>query len=108
MIEKIIRKIIVGYCNKFFEDFAESEDLIIDKWNGIITKENAIFKLSALNPIIQKIFSDIPIRIKSALVGKIKISVPWSEIFSKPVEVILDEVHFLCDSPISFDKNWFN
>lgn len=52
MLEKLIRNIVVGYCNKFFEDFAESEDLIIDKWNGIITKENAVVKLSALNPII--------------------------------------------------------
>ena len=32
MLEKIIRNIVVGYCNKIFEDFAESEDLIIDKW----------------------------------------------------------------------------
>jgi hypothetical protein len=47
-----------------------------------------------------------PVNVKTGFVKKIKIDVPWSEIMSKPVEIYIEDIHAICESPAKFDKEF--
>lgn len=104
MLEKFFRDIIVGALGNYIEDFTEA-DVQIDTWNGIVVKDSCVIKTAALQPLSRSALG-APINVRTGFVRKIRINIPWSEILSKPVEVYLDDVHVVCDSPAGFDKEF--
>ena len=66
-------------------------------WSGDVIIENV-----ELNPEILQNF-DFPMEIIHSSVGRLKISVPWTSLSSKPVEILLQDV-FLIVTPTDLDQ----
>ena len=71
----------------------------------MVVKEHCVVKASALSNIMRSVIK-APFNVKVGFVNKIKIDIPWSEIMSKPVEIYLEDIHAICDSPAGFDKEF--
>ena len=83
MFVKYLRDIIVEQLGSFIEDVSE-ENINIDKWNGVISIENAVLKSDALEPVLREIEVQAPITLKRGVIKKIDVIVPWAELLSKP------------------------
>ena len=102
MFKKFFKDLIVSSMECYIEDFTE-QDIKIDNWNGIVVKENAVIKITALQSLMRSLVG-APVNVRTGYCRKIRVTVPWSEILSKPCEIYLDELHAVCDSPAGFDK----
>lgn len=47
-----------------------------------------------------------PINVKIGYIRRIQINVPWNELWSKPCEITMDDIHIVVDSPNHFDFNF--
>ena len=47
-----------------------------------------------------------PVYVKTGFCRKIRINIPWNEIMSKPVEIFLDDIHGICETPPGFNKEF--
>lgn len=101
MLEKFFKDLIVRSMGSYIEDFT-SDDIQIDNWNGVVTKQSCIMKKSALQSTMRKLIG-APVNVKLGYIRRVKINVPWNELLSKPCEVFIDDIHIVCDSPNHFD-----
>jgi len=46
---------------------------------------------------------ELPVKLIHSFVGKLSISIPWTSLSSKPIEVVLDKVYIVL-TPIEKDK----
>jgi hypothetical protein len=104
ILKKFFKGLIVDALGTYVEDFTE-EDIQIDNWNGVVIKEDCIIKKSALQSIMRSAVG-APVQVQTGFVRNIRIVVPWNQILSKPVEIYLDDVHAICDTPDHFDKEF--
>lgn len=100
MFELFFKQIIVDAFMHLLEDFTE-KDIQVDSWNGIIIKENAVFKKTALEGFLASLGA--PVVVQAGYIRKIRINVPWNEIMTKPVECVIDDVHIIVDTPPHYD-----
>ena len=104
MFEKFFKDLIVYVLGDYIEDFTE-DAIEIDNWNGVVVKESCLVKPTALQSLMRSAVG-APVTVKTGFVRKIRAVVPWSEILSKPVEIYLDDIHVICDSPAGFDREF--
>ena len=83
------------------QDFT-SNDIVIDKWNGQVVKENVPIKKTAVENIFMSLFG-APVQVVNGYIKKLKIDIPWNKLTSKPCEFFIDEVHVVIKSNPSFD-----
>lgn len=103
MFEKFFKDLLVALGGDYLEDFTE-EDVQVG-WDGRVVKEGCVVKAAALQSLMRAAVG-APVTVKAGFVRKISVVVPWSEILSKPVELYLDDIHVICDSPAGFDREF--
>ena len=86
------------------QDFTES-DIVIDRWNGRIHKENVKIKRDAFEGLTKSIFG-APCTVVQGYIKKLQIDVPWSEIQSKPLEVTIEDLHVILTSSECYDREF--
>jgi hypothetical protein len=52
MFEKFFKNIIIDAFKHCIEDFTDN-DIQIDQWNGVVVKENAVFKKNTLEMFLK-------------------------------------------------------
>ena len=104
MFEKFFKDLLVALGGNYLEDFTE-DDIQVDNWNGLVVKESCVVKTTALQSLMRAAVG-APVAVKTGFVGKIRVVVPWSELLSRPVELYLDDVHVICNSPAGFDREF--
>ena len=72
----------------------DKSNLKLSLLNGEVTLRNVRVKSTALKGI-SSINSNV--KVKAGYVGELKIKIPWRELGRKPVEVIFDRLHVLCE-----------
>lgn len=64
-----------------------------------------VVKKTALESIMRSIVG-APVRVTTGYIRKAKATIPWNEILTKPVEIVVSDLHVVCDSPAAFDKEF--
>jgi hypothetical protein len=83
------------------QDFTSS-DIVIDKWNGQVVKDNVAIKKTALESLGMSLFG-APIQVVNGYIKKLRIDIPWNKLLSKPCEMYLEDLHVVIRSNPSFD-----
>ena len=94
MFEALIEKILLSRLSGFIQDFDKNQ-LKISLWAGKITLEKV-----KLDPrILLKL--KLPLLFSYTQIAKIEISIPWSSLSTKSVEIVIEGVYAIL---VPFDK----
>jgi hypothetical protein len=104
MFANFFKKLIVRLLGNYIEDFTV-DDIVIDKWNGQVIKENVALKKTALESLCMSLIG-APVYVVNGYIRKLKIDVPWNKLMSKPVEIALDEIHLVVKASATFDNEF--
>ena len=113
MFANFIKNIVIQYCGTYLEVLniflvisysqdLNTEEIIIDKWNGQIVKDYVGIKKNALESLCLYLLG-APVTVVKGYAKKVKVDVPWNKLMSKPVEIYADEVHIILRSSPTFD-----
>lgn len=88
MFEGILESILNKILGQYIQDL-NKQDLNISVWSGDLKLQNV-----KLRPDIFKQYK-IPLELVYGQIGNLKISVPWQNIGSKPVDVLIENVYIV-------------
>jgi vacuolar protein sorting-associated protein 13A/C len=88
MAKSLLLSVLVDVLGKYVEGLT-SENLKLGVFSGKIEFHNLKLKDSALDEL------NLPIQVKKGSLKKLRVKVPWTQLESKPVEVIIDGVYLL-------------
>ena len=97
MLETILEKVLLNNVGQYIDGIDKS-NLKIGIWSGNIVIQN----ISVKPEVIQML--GLPVKMKYSFVGKLTVSVPWTSLSSKPVEIVLEDV-FVIIEPIG-EEGW--
>jgi len=97
MFEGIVSDLLVKYLGQYLKDF-NKENLRIGIWNGDVVLENLEIKEDALNQL------NVPFGIKKGFLGKLRLKVPWKNLKSQPVIVVVENVYLVAQPDYGFSE----
>jgi len=95
MAKSIVLSILQSFLDKYLDGLTE-DNLKIAVWSGEIELDNLSLKTDALKEL------HLPITVTRGYVGKIHVTIPWTALDSKPLQVLIDRV-YLQACPIDVD-----
>jgi len=95
MFEGLVSDLLVKYLGQYIKDL-NKEQLSIGVWGGNVVLENLEIKEEALDAF------NIPFRVKKGFIGKLSLVVPWKNLKSKPVIVIIENVFLLAQPQYNY------
>ena len=103
-IKGIIKSVIVSNVGNLIEDFTE-DDIVIDRWNGRIQKENVKIKKDAFEWLTKTAFG-APCTVVKGYIKKLQVDVPWSELQSRPLEITIEDLHVILTSSECYERKF--
>ena len=99
MFEELVSSLLSRYLGKWIKDL-NSEQLSLGIWEGNVELRQLEIKGDALNGL------NLPICVKRGVVGCIHFELPWKNLSSKPVKVVLEDLYILCgpETNIVYDE----
>jgi hypothetical protein len=88
-VKSHLEGLIASYLSAFVEDY-DSSSLSIGIWQGHITLKNLKLKPHAFD-----VRDDFPIKLEYGLIENIQIIIPWTQIQSGNLSVVVDKVHLV-------------
>lgn len=88
MFESLLEQILQKYLGKLILGL-NSQNLKVGIWRGNVVIEN----VSIRPDIFQGL--NLPISLKFSSIGKLSLQVPWSNLSSSPIEILLDRVYLI-------------
>uniref|UniRef100_A0AAG5D0Y8 Vacuolar protein sorting-associated protein 13 n=1 Tax=Anopheles atroparvus TaxID=41427 RepID=A0AAG5D0Y8_ANOAO len=88
----VFESIVADVLNRFVGEYVENLDkkqLKIGIWGGDVVLNNLILKQSALKEL------DLPVTTLYGHLGKLVLKIPWKNLYSAPVEAIVDKLYIL-------------
>ncbi|XP_053672745.1 intermembrane lipid transfer protein Vps13 [Anopheles nili] len=88
----VFESIVADVLNRFVGEYVENLDkkqLKIGIWGGDVVLNNLILKQSALKEL------DLPVTTLYGHLGKLVLKIPWKNLYSAPVEAIIDKLYVL-------------
>ncbi|XP_029725509.1 intermembrane lipid transfer protein Vps13 isoform X2 [Aedes albopictus] len=88
----VFESIVADVLNRFVGEYVENLDkkqLKIGIWGGDVVLNNLILKQSALKEL------DLPVSTLYGHLGKLVLKIPWKNLYSAPVEAIVDKLYIL-------------
>ncbi|XP_055612800.1 intermembrane lipid transfer protein Vps13-like, partial [Uranotaenia lowii] len=88
----VFESIVADVLNRFVGEYVENLDkkqLKIGIWGGDVVLNNLILKQSALKEL------DLPVSTLYGHLGKLVLKIPWKNLYSAPVEAIIDKLYIL-------------
>ncbi|XP_055620155.1 intermembrane lipid transfer protein Vps13 isoform X3 [Toxorhynchites rutilus septentrionalis] len=88
----VFESIVADVLNRFVGEYVENLDkkqLKIGIWGGDVVLHNLILKQSALKEL------DLPVTTLYGHLGKLVLKIPWKNLYSAPVEAIVDKLYLL-------------
>lgn len=92
MFESLVANLINRFLGSYIENF-DPKQLNIGIWSGDVKLRNLRLKKESLDKF------KLPIDVKFGHLGELTLQIPWSNLKSKPVRIIIEELYVLA-SPI--------
>lgn len=96
MFESLVATLLNRFLGSYIEDF-DPKQLNIGIWSGDVKLKNLRLKKESLDKF------KLPIDVKFGHLGELTLQIPWSNLKSKPVKVIIEDVYLLA-SPIIIEE----
>lgn len=88
MLESLVANILNRTLGAYLENF-DPNQLNIGIWSGNVTLSNLRLKAESLDKL------DLPIELKCGHLGTLTMQIPWSNLKSKPVKILIQDCYLL-------------
>jgi hypothetical protein len=88
VLEKVVSSLLERVLGEFVEGFDGHVNLSLFSTTSGIELKNLRVKKDALNAIMP-----LPVQVQSGTVGRVKLSVPWSSLLSKPTVIAISDIY---------------
>ncbi|CAI4602875.1 CPI_1c_G0034240.mRNA.1.CDS.1 [Saccharomyces cerevisiae] len=95
MLESLAANLLNRLLGSYVENF-DPNQLNVGIWSGDVKLKNLKLRKDCLDSL------NLPIDVKSGILGDLVLTVPWSSLKNKPVKIIIEDCYLLC-SPRSED-----
>ncbi|NXF21353.1 VP13A protein, partial [Rhodinocichla rosea] len=88
----VFESLVVDVLNRFLGDYVvnlDSSQLKLGIWGGAVALKNLEIKENALSQL------DVPFKVKAGHISQLKLQIPWQNLYTQPVEAVLDGVYLL-------------
>nr|XP_006122541.1 vacuolar protein sorting-associated protein 13A isoform X2 [Pelodiscus sinensis] len=88
----VFESLVVDVLNRFLGDYVvnlDSSQLSLGIWGGAVALKNLEIKENALSQL------DVPFKVKAGHIGQLNLQIPWKNLYTQPVEAVLDGVFLL-------------
>ncbi|XP_048360331.1 intermembrane lipid transfer protein VPS13A [Sphaerodactylus townsendi] len=88
----VFESVVVDVLNRFLGDYVvnlDSSQLSLGIWGGAVALKNLEIKENALYQF------DVPFKVKAGHIGQLNLQIPWQNLYTQPVEAVLDGVYLL-------------
>jgi vacuolar protein sorting-associated protein 13A/C len=102
MFEGWVSDYVSQYLGEYVKD-VDSRGINLNVRSGDLTLEHLQLRKKALNRLFHEVFAGVPIIVKGATVGKLKLKVPWHNIRGEALEVEIDDVCILIGPQSEYD-----
>ncbi|XP_077200846.1 intermembrane lipid transfer protein VPS13A isoform X1 [Paroedura picta] len=88
----VFESLVVDVLNRFLGDYVVNLDcsqLSLGIWGGAVALKNLEIKENALYQF------DVPFKVKAGHIGQLNLQIPWQNLYTQPVEAVLDGVYLL-------------
>uniref|UniRef100_A0A8C3GZB1 Vacuolar protein sorting 13 homolog A n=1 Tax=Corvus moneduloides TaxID=1196302 RepID=A0A8C3GZB1_CORMO len=92
----VFESLVVDVLNRFLGDYVvnlDSSQLKLGIWGGAVALKNLEIKENAL--VSYQLFNCIPQPFSSVFAGQLNLQIPWQNLYTQPVEAVLDGVYLL-------------
>ncbi|XP_062937463.1 intermembrane lipid transfer protein VPS13A isoform X3 [Cynocephalus volans] len=98
----VFESVVVDVLNRFLGDYVvnlDTSQLSLGIWKGAVALKNLEIKENALSQL------DVPFKVKVGHIGNLKLIIPWKNLYTLPVEAVLEDVYLLIvpSSRIKYD-----
>ncbi|XP_014442114.1 vacuolar protein sorting-associated protein 13A isoform X2 [Tupaia chinensis] len=98
----VFESVVVDVLNRFLGDYVvnlDTSQLSLGIWRGAVALKNLEIKENALSQL------DVPFKDKVGHIGNLKLIIPWKNLYTQPVEAVLEEIYLLIvpSSRIKYD-----
>ncbi|KAF4025446.1 hypothetical protein G4228_017289 [Cervus hanglu yarkandensis] len=98
----VFESVVVDVLNRFLGDYVvnlDTSQLSLGIWAGAVALKNLEIKENALSQL------DVPFKIKVGHIGTLNLKIPWKNLYTQPVEAVLEDVYLLIvpSSRIKYD-----
>ncbi|EQC52983.1 hypothetical protein SJAG_16459 [Schizosaccharomyces japonicus yFS275] len=97
MLEGLLASFLNRFLGEYIEDF-DAKQLNVGVWNGSITLRDLTLKPNALRRF------GLPIGVQYGIVRKLDVTIPWSNLRNKPVEIHISGIQALGSSNTTIAK----
>jgi vacuolar protein sorting-associated protein 13A/C len=100
MFEQTLAYILKQFLGEFVEDSSKLQEKIhIGIWAGFVVLENLVLKKEILSVL------NTPIALSHGVIGRFELRIPWKNLGSEPVVVIIDGLHILLEPKYEWDPS---
>nr|XP_033782936.1 vacuolar protein sorting-associated protein 13A isoform X2 [Geotrypetes seraphini] len=88
----VFESLVVDVLNRFLGDYVvnlDSSQLKLGIWGGAVVLKKLEIKENALSQL------DVPFKVKAGHIGNLDLKIPWKNLYTQPVEAVLDGVYLL-------------
>ncbi|EAZ62765.2 vacuolar sorting [Scheffersomyces stipitis CBS 6054] len=96
MFESLVANLVNRFLGSYIENF-DAKQLNIGIWSGDVKLKNLKLKKESLDKF------KLPVDVKFGHLGELTLQIPWSNLKSKPVRVIIEDVYLLASPKIIKD-----
>jgi len=96
MFERFLEKVLLNVLGPYIEGI-DRNNFKLGLWKGSVSISQV-----ALKPEILELL-DLPLKMNYSSIGNLSISIPWKSLGSKPIEVLIEDIHLILQ-PIDKDS----
>ncbi|XP_027694898.1 vacuolar protein sorting-associated protein 13A-like isoform X1 [Vombatus ursinus] len=88
----VFESVVVDVLNRLLGDYVvnlDTSQLTLGIWRGAVALKNLEIKENALSEL------DVPFKVKAGHIGKLDLVIPWTNLYTQPVEAVLDGIYLL-------------
>ncbi|XP_068961725.1 intermembrane lipid transfer protein VPS13A isoform X2 [Petaurus breviceps papuanus] len=88
----VFESVVVDVLNRILGDYVvnlDTSQLTLGIWGGAVALKNLEIKENALGEL------DVPFKVKAGHIGKLDLVIPWTNLYTQPVEAVLDGIYLL-------------
>ena len=100
MFERVVAWFLPIILGEFVEEgFFNKENVQVGVWSGYLVLENLVLKKTLFDMF------KLPLALCHGVIGRFELKIPWSNMTSEPIVVVIDRVHLVLEPKFEWDPN---